>query len=58
MVTARPQQNDDITATQGHLRALIRMLACRAAHDFVASSLTDQQGEDPHDAPEQRKRPV
>ena len=48
MHRAYTHQDNEPDAAQDVLRALVRLLACQAAQEFVASSLTDTVGED-HD---------
>lgn len=45
MRKASPNQALETSVTQADLRALVRQLAVQAAREFVASGLTDQQGE-------------
>ncbi len=56
MGKARTPQDDQTSATQDQLRALVRLLALRAAQDFVSSSLTVPTGEDHPDAPHHTRR--
>ncbi|MBW0158422.1 hypothetical protein [Sedimentimonas flavescens] len=51
------QHDDDTSATQDPLRALVRLLARRTAEEFVASARPDLTEENPSDAFPPRNHP-